>query len=120
MDKQGKRQLAKDFSKLVDEILCYIWDPINVSVEFLPNTRSEYSMYVGKVCGAVMSGSSEDDVTKLLDSIATKEMGLESGKDRDAEVSALIFKYFEFLQDEPEMSHSILTNYKKFLPGEKL
>jgi len=119
MNEQESRQLIEDFSKLVDEILCYIWDPIQVSVEFLPHTRSEYSIYVGRVCDKVMSGSSEDDITDLLDNIVTKEMEQDSMRVKCAEVSALIFKCYEFLIDEPEMSHSILTNYKWTLPEAK-
>lgn len=119
MDKQESRQFIKDFSKLVDEILCYIWDPIQVSIEFLPNTRSEYSMYVGRVCSSVMSGSSEDDLAELLDSIVTKDMEQDSMRGKCAEVSALIFKCYEFLIDEPEMSHNILVSYKKSLPEAK-
>lgn len=49
-----------DLFVAVDEILCYIWDPLGVSADGTPQTRDEYTSYVPKIVESLeRDGSAE-------------------------------------------------------------
>jgi len=87
----------------VDEVLCYIWDPIGVSSEGTPETRDEYSSYVPEICSAVSRGETKEQIANRLEYIERVTMGLETGAEgsmqRRLEVAMIILDWYEFLQD---------------------
>ena len=67
------RAKIKELINRVDEVLCYLWDPIGVSDE--PCARGEYSSYVGSIV-SLLNDEEEDKITKRLSEIESTSMGL--------------------------------------------
>lgn len=64
---------GKQFYNEIDNILWNDWDPLGVN-DIAP--RDEYQSYVPIIFSLKINGADKDAMTKKLDEIATKEMGL--------------------------------------------
>lgn len=111
MDEETKKRMVSDFTKIVDEILCYVWDPISVSVENLPFTRKEYRSYVSDVCSKVMAGATEDEVSQHLRKIEIEYMGMKIGPEKRDKATELIFKCYKVLMDDPKWAHNMISYF---------
>ena len=92
------RDIDKELYQRIDEILCYIWDPIEVSRDGTPQTRDEYTSYVGKVHTAVKRGDNTQQIATILDGFITKSIGIESQYKHCEEIAAKIITWSNYLK----------------------
>ena len=59
--------------KAVDEILFYLWDPLDCKEN--PAARDEYRSYVPKVFDYLVSETNENEIAKYLSGLETNSMG---------------------------------------------
>ena len=59
--------------KAVDEILFYIWDPLDCKE--IPAARDEYRSYVPKVFKLLISDVNEKEIAKYLSNLEANSMG---------------------------------------------
>ncbi len=83
----------------VDEILCYVWDPIGVSADGTPETRDEYTMYVPEIVDMLKSSKDVQPVVARLNEIETKQMGLAGNIDRNNDVAELLREKYGYLTE---------------------
>ena len=81
----------------VDEILCYLWDPIGVSSDGTPQTRDEYTSYVPEIVKLLEDGAAAQQIADNLDRIEVEQMGLDSDKGRNRGISELLIDKYRFL-----------------------
>jgi hypothetical protein len=81
----------------VDEILCYLWDPIGVSSDGTPQTRDEYTSYVPEIVKLLEDGADAQQIADNLDRIEVEQMGLDSDKGRNRGISELLIDKYRFL-----------------------
>lgn len=82
----------------VDEILCYVWDPIGVSADGTPETRDEYTLYVPEIVDLLKSHEDIQEIASRLDEIETKRMGL-AGSGKTLEVAQVLIDKYEYLAE---------------------
>ncbi|RDV00214.1 hypothetical protein [Trinickia dinghuensis] len=72
----------------VDEVLCYVWDPIGVA--YSPAARDEYQGYLPKVFATLQEGVDATSVAAYLDSVAAESMGLNANPEHSKRVAELL------------------------------
>jgi hypothetical protein len=70
IDKQEPRIIQMEIRR----VLLEVWDPIGIKDE--PNARDEYDSYSGGILKLLKSGASDDEISRHLHRIVTKDMGL--------------------------------------------
>ena len=75
----------------VDEVLHYIWDPINVSA--VPQARDEYHSYLPRIFSLLRSGADEKAVARYLGEFITGSMGLSPNIPHDLEVAGILIDW---------------------------
>ena len=81
----------------VDEILCYLCDPIGVSSDGTPQTRDEYTSYVPEIVKLLEDGADAQQIADSLDRIEVEQMGLDGNKGRNRGISELLIDKYRFL-----------------------
>ena len=81
----------------VDEILCYLWDPIGVSSDGTPETRDEYTSYVPEIVKLLEDGADAQQIADSLDIIEVEQMRLDCDKGRNLGVAELLIDKHSFL-----------------------
>lgn len=95
--------MSKELYQRIDETLHYIWDPIGVSGA--PQARDEYYGYLPKVEEAIRRGDSKEDVIRLLNTIATDNMGLTAADwltTRTHHAVDRIFEWKDYLKEKQD------------------
>jgi hypothetical protein len=87
-----------ELHRRTDEVLHYIWDPIGVSG--VPLARDEYSGYVPRLVGLLMTGATENVLTDFLSEIKTVRMGLPSNREKDAAMAEILLDWKETLESK--------------------
>lgn len=91
---------TKELYQRIDETLHYIWDPIGVAGA--PQARDEYYGYLPKVQETVLKGGTKEDVTQLLNTVATERMGLSLSEElikRTLRAVDTIFEWADYLKE---------------------
>ena len=81
----------------VDEILCYLWDPIGVSSDGTPQARDEYTSYVPEIVKLLEDGADAQQIADSLDRIEVEQMGLDGNKGRNLGIAKLLIDKHRFL-----------------------
>ena len=96
----GRTPFEKELFLRVDEILHYVWDPINIRDE--PAVRDEYSSYVLPIAGLLLSNATASVIAAGLADIETKRMGFDETPqllEHSMVVAELLFSWKEFLDE---------------------
>jgi|ERR1700733_1277731 len=88
-----------DLKQRIDEVLHYVWDPIGVAG--VPQARDEYSNYVERAFQLLQRNSSDADVARYLDNIATERMGLSSNPEHSLKAAKLMKLWRDLLLKKP-------------------
>ena len=83
----------------VDEMLCYLWDPIGVSRDGTPEARDEYTMYVPEIVKLLENGADAQRIADNLDMIEVERMGLDGDKGRNLGIAQLLIDRYRFLTE---------------------
>ena len=75
-DRYELRQISAEIRRVLLEV-----DPIGIKDE--PNAQSEYDSYVGQVCGLLVGGATDSEITERLLYIVHELMGLERATPAD-------------------------------------
>ncbi|MHC4377678.1 MAG: hypothetical protein ACYS26_13840 [Planctomycetota bacterium] len=88
----------KRLAARVDEVLTYVWDPIEVRLE--PALRCEYDTYVLRVTERLMRGTGAAELAELLARWARDELGRSDsplGAENDHSTAELLIRWRELL-----------------------
>ena len=97
----SKEVFKEQLKQRIDEVLYYIWDPIQISDA--PATRDEYSTYANQVWRNILEGKSKEEVSAFLTNVTITRMDLEARKEHDDKVAELLFEWVKILQNEHEI-----------------
>ncbi|RYZ78398.1 MAG: hypothetical protein EOP06_29135 [Proteobacteria bacterium] len=78
----------------IDEVLFYLWDPIDVKEQ--PKARDEYYSYAGVVLSMMIANQSPENAAQYLSDVMDKLMGIDLNSEIRAEnlrLAGIIFKY---------------------------
>ena len=84
--------------KRCDEVLHYIWDPIEVAGA--PGARDEYESYLPQVFRLLMDGAEREAIVEFLVRIETESMGLRPNPAGAAAAVDALFEWREWLIDD--------------------
>ena len=85
----------------VDEVLHYLWDPINISR--FPEARSEYYSYLPHVFSLLSSGAPTAEIADYLTASATEAMGFPDtsrGREHSQKIAAILEGWREVIQTQ--------------------
>jgi len=91
----------RELYKRVDEVLHYIWDPINSRT--IPEARDEYESYVPHVFSLLIHDAPEGSIARYLLDTEVKRMGASTSHDSTghlAEIEELLRDWRDWLFDE--------------------
>lgn len=91
--KMDDRQI--ELFRRIDEVLCYIWDPIGINDSAY--ARDEYSSYVPVICSAAQKKNCTNEIADCLNTIVMSSMGLQSDKAACMRAAEQIFEWSELL-----------------------
>jgi hypothetical protein len=86
----------KALLKVVDEVLHYIWDPIQIVG--IPQARDEYQNYVPQVFSLLRSGATDTVISAHLQSIAVDRMGLNACQAQADEAATTLVDWLDFIE----------------------
>jgi hypothetical protein len=89
----------QELYKRVDEVLHYIWDPIEVSGE--PYARDEYYSYLPKVFSMLLQNINESEIIDYLIDVQTNWMTIKASREKVKEVVSILIKWKEKIFKEP-------------------
>jgi hypothetical protein len=92
-----ERFAPNELEKRVDEVLFYIWDPIEVNPE--PYARAEYRSYVTSVLGYVENNKTANEIANYLCSIESESMGLTPNKENALKAAEILIKNKEAIDE---------------------
>lgn len=81
----------KELYRRVDEVLFYIWDPIDVSPE--PCARSEYTSYVCQMVDLVQNNDTIEPIAGYLTETVNNMIGLPANIDRCNYTAELLLRH---------------------------
>ena len=90
-------QIEQKLAKHTNEILYYIWDPLDVS-GLGPAARDEYDSYVPILVKAIMKGMAQDDIEKILNKIETESMEIKSNTEKRKITAERLIDWYDFLK----------------------
>lgn len=95
MDKTGKKlsSAQTELYKRTDEVLHYIWDPIEVSDSAY--ARDEYWGYLPHVFSLLVQNKSKNEILEYLLSVELDSMGLTPNRKNAERVVEILYEYKE-------------------------
>ena len=90
------RAKIKELTNRIDEVLYYLWDPIEVSDE--PCARGEYSTYVGSILSLLIN-EKEEKIAKRLSEIETTSMCLSKNERKNNLIAKRLIEEFYAVQE---------------------
>lgn len=99
-----KRKLSSiemELYQRTDEVLHYIWDPINVSG--VPEARDEYTLYLPHVFSLLRNTTDGKDISAYLLSVECDSMGFEAtdkSHEKASEVVDILINYREWIKEK--------------------
>ena len=87
-----------------DEVLHYLWDPIEVSG--IPATRDEYEYHVPKVVTLLRQGSPAQEVAEYLVNVERDNMGLEPDPTKALRIAGILIEYRTWIAARPSRRES--------------
>ena len=76
--------------KAVDEILFYIWDPLDCKE--IPAARDEYRSYVPKVFKLLISDVNEKEIAKYLSNLEANSMGRSIASQNPIDIARMLIE----------------------------
>ena len=82
----------KEFYNRIDEILHYIWDPIDISG--IPPARDTYKIDVATIYDMFMNKKPAEELVRTLTFMSNKRDGVKPSISRDEKVIKIISEYY--------------------------
>lgn len=92
----------KALYRRVDEVLHYIWDPIDVAGA--PEARDEYDAYTPHVFSMLIHDAPSADIAQFLLTTETEAMGLSGSErplERAQEVVQILERWRDYIRERP-------------------
>jgi hypothetical protein len=92
----------KALFRRVDEVLHYVWDPIDVAGS--PEARDEYDSYAHHVFSMLIRGVPSTEIAQFLITTETEAMGLlasEPVRERADEVVRILERWRDYVRERP-------------------